>query len=185
MPPSRSLKLVSYRLQLLKKMEDYLKNLAETDMVLAPVHVDEPAETEGAAALPEWKLPCHSLILTAHSKSFAVSAHASEKAGNSSDSVFLVASLKFEALPAEPTKNGKKILRLPLSEQAARSFLQHLYGCLGDGKGMGLSEACQLAALSHQAGLQNGDVLSLRAQISILESQCRRMAECQVSRETL
>ena len=135
---------------LLTSMEDYLNNLAdsehETDMVLAPLHLDEPVLDERAEPIPEWSLPCHSVILSAHSKAFAVSAGPSEKQTRDHK----------DGSKIDILEEGKRVLRLPLSEQAARKLLQFIYGYSRHEEDLSLSDACQLAVLSRQKGLQNG-----------------------------
>lgn len=104
-----------------------------TDMVNAAAHDEEQASA------PDWALLCHSIFLSAHSKAFA----ASDRHGGT--------------MKAEVTKAGKRVMRLPLTEQAARSMLRILYGCPHDARAMGLSEACQLAVLSNMKGIQGGE----------------------------
>lgn len=130
------------------EMEDYMKNLADTkhgvtDMILAPAHTDalvDKTSEEDTTTPAEWALPCHSIILSAHSSVFAASDR-----HNQND------------LKTECTKDGKRIMRLPLSEQAARRLLQFLYGSACEPKTMSLSEACQLAVISDMKDIQGGE----------------------------
>ena len=116
-------------------MEGYLQNLAgtkhkATDMVVAPVL------EKGSKIGSDWALPCHSIILSAHSSVFA----ASDRHGDN--------------MKADFTDNGHRIMRLPLSQNAARRMLQFIYGSLCDAQKMSLTEACQLAVVSHMKGIQ-------------------------------
>lgn len=60
-------------------------------------------------------------------------------------------------MKAELTKAGRRVMRLPLTEQAATSMLRILNGCPHDPKDLGLSEACQLAVLSNMKNIQGGE----------------------------
>ncbi len=99
-------------------------------MVLSPVI------EEGEDATPVWALPCHALMMSVHSRVFAASARHSDK------------------LTPELTEDGKRVMRLPLSERAARKLLQLFYGCKWHADDWDLTEACQLAMLGHMKDIE-------------------------------
>lgn len=93
----------------------YMENLSEaeieqTDLVLAPLNESEDPDS----FVDSWQLPCHSLILSSNSAVFSASKrHAS-------------------CMQTEKNGEGKRVIRLPLSETAAGVLLHYCYGVMSD-----------------------------------------------------
>ena len=115
----------------------YMKNMSEaeeqqTDLVLAPL-LSSAEESDSEEA---WQLPCHSVILSAHSAVFSASKRHSME------------------MQTEKTTEGKRVLRLPLTENAAEILLQYCYGVFGDVKDMTADEAFELATISNMQAMR-------------------------------
>lgn len=120
----------------------------EADLLLAPVH-DNQDPTEGncnsAPILPsaeahevvksrkdeEWMLPCHSLLLCTHSPVFSAS---QRNAGMTH---------------IEKAKDGRRIIRLPLSQVAGESFLEYCYSTLHYATRLSLGVLCELSSIGN------------------------------------
>lgn len=85
---------------------------------------------EGANQL-EWGLPCHSLVLSGRSHVFAASQHDAE------------------CTKSEKTKGGKRLVRLPMDEEAATFFLKYCYGTLTIFLGLPWTAAVLVARVSN------------------------------------
>lgn len=137
-------------------MTEYMQNLAEeqqaaADLMLAPMipagsKVDKAAT---AATLEDWRLPCHSLILSTHSKAFAASQrHAS-------------------STKAEKTADGKRIVRLPICKTVALDLLRYSYGSVIDWADMHITGLCGLAFISNMQGVEGDFLLFWAVNVSV------------------
>ena len=111
----------------------YMKHLqaqdhGSADIALGPVL--RPKDPSDDSQMPEWLLPCHSIMLSSRSAVFAASTfHAKNTA-------------------VEETADGKRIVRLPLHQGGAMRLLQYCYGTLTDLKKVCLVELAQLVVIS-------------------------------------
>ena len=112
-----------------------MKNMTEAELEQADV-VLAPVETPDEDSEDSWQLPCHSVILSAHS------------------AVFSASKRSVGSLEAELNHEGKRILRLPLSKGAAEILLQHCYGVFDKLYDMSPEQAFELATVSDMQALK-------------------------------
>ena len=132
-------------------MARYMQNMSEeqqaaADLVLAPLKLPEKGspcdKATSANKSQEWMLPCHSLVLSIHSKVFAASdRHASSTA-------------------TEQTEEGRRIIRLPVSQDVAHWLLLYCYGNLHNLRALDNHHLCGLAFISNMQAV-SGKVLNL------------------------